>query len=99
MNLGHGELGFGAWPSAKSRPVAEYCTVLRVSTPIAFDAAAIAGLASWADVVHTAVIASADAARHFFNIIAPPFRWLVALVPVGSLYYFVAATPSTCTSS
>ena len=49
MNFGHGELGFGAWPSAKSKPVAEYCTVFSVSTPIAFDALAMTVRASCAE--------------------------------------------------
>src|SRR5262245_21524064 len=48
MNFGHGELGFGACPSAKSKPVAEYCTVLSESTPSAFDAPAMTAVASCA---------------------------------------------------
>src|SRR5580765_7575912 len=54
MNFGHGELGFGAWPSAKSKPVAEYCTVLSVSTPSAFDAPTMTAAASCAEGVAVA---------------------------------------------
>jgi hypothetical protein len=45
---GHGELGLYAWPSTKSKPVAEYSIVFRVSAPIAFDAVLITVLASCA---------------------------------------------------
>src|SRR5213080_1826978 len=67
MNFGHGELGFGACPSAKSKPVAEYWTVFSVSTPIALDAAAMALGASCADRFQVASAARASAERHFFN--------------------------------
>src|ERR1700687_103495 len=67
MNFGHGELGFGAWPSAKSAPVAEYCTVFRVSTPIAFAALLMTVLAPCAETVQTSIVASARPARHFLT--------------------------------
>jgi hypothetical protein len=73
MNFGHGELGFGAWPSAKSRPVAEYCTVFKLSTPIALDAAAMTAFASWADALKTTSAARTDPLSHFFNMVAPRF--------------------------
>src|SRR5262245_44011773 len=68
MNFGHGELGFGAWPRAKSRPVAEYWTVFSVSTPIALDALPMTVLASCAEAVQTSSAASASPVRHFLNI-------------------------------
>src|SRR6185436_8222323 len=49
MNFGHGDAAFGAWPSAKSWPVAEYSTVFSASTPIAFEALAMAEPASCAE--------------------------------------------------
>src|SRR4030088_3303602 len=67
MNFGHGEAGFGAWPRAKSRPVAEYCTVLSVSTPMALAALPMTAPASCADVVQTSIAASASADKHFLN--------------------------------
>src|SRR5213592_2366495 len=73
MNFGHGELGFSAWPRAKSRPVAEYCTVFRVLTPIAVEASPITFLASCADAIQTSITASASPARHVLNIVPPPF--------------------------
>src|SRR5262245_7235344 len=76
MNLGQGELGFGAWPSAKSRPVAEYCTVFKVSTPIALDALAMTVLASWADALQTTSAARTDPLSHFFSM------WHLAIVSV-----------------
>src|ERR1700704_2822124 len=71
MNFGHGELGFGAWPIAKSIPVAENCTVFSLSTPIAFEASPIAVFASCAEVVETIAEANARPARHFFNMLPP----------------------------
>ena len=68
MNFGHGELGFGAWPSAKSKPVAEYCTVFSVSTPIAFDASAMTVLASCAEAVQVSAAAAASTIKQFLNI-------------------------------
>src|SRR5205809_1717656 len=73
MNFGHGDEGFGACPSAKSYPVAEYSTVLSVSTPSAFDAFAMTPFASCADVVQPSAAASETAARTFLFIIHPPF--------------------------
>src|SRR5258708_37764917 len=67
MNLGQGELGFGAWPSAKSAPVAEYCTVFRVSTPMAFVALLMTVLASCAEAVHTSIVASARPVRDLLS--------------------------------
>src|ERR1700720_1099018 len=80
MNFGHGELGFGAWPSAKSAPVAEYCTVFRVSAPIAFAALLMTVLASCAEAVHTSIVASARPARHFLSmfVFLSVFRYGVA---------------------
>src|SRR3989442_12320173 len=68
MNFGHGELGFGAWPRAKSMPVAEYCTVFSASTPMALDAFPTTVLASCAEAVQTSNAASASPVRHFLNI-------------------------------
>src|SRR5580765_6432823 len=68
MNRGHGELPFGACPSAKSYPVAENCTDFSVSTPIALDALATTVFASCADAVHTATAASPRTVSHFFSI-------------------------------
>src|ERR1044071_5050768 len=67
MNFGQGELGFGACPSAKSKPVAENCTVFMASTPMAFDAPAITDLASCADAVQTIAAASAHPAQILLN--------------------------------
>jgi hypothetical protein len=67
MNFGHGELGFGAWPIAKSIPVAEYCTVFSLSTPIAFEASPIAVFASCAEVVETITETNATPARTFLQ--------------------------------
>src|SRR3954471_2679971 len=67
MNFGHGDEGFAAWPSAKSRPVAEYCTVLSASTPIARDASAMTDFASCAAGTPMTREASASAAKHFFS--------------------------------
>src|SRR5262245_2528145 len=67
MNFGHGRLGVAFWPSAKSWPVAEYCTVFNVSTPIAFDAAATTAFASCADPVHTSNAASPTEITQFFH--------------------------------
>src|SRR5881397_1382325 len=71
MNFGHAAPGLGAWPRAKSKPVAEYCTVLSVSTPMAFDALLMTALASCADAVQTSTAASPNTARDFFNICVP----------------------------
>src|SRR5262245_48319400 len=49
MNFGHGALALGFCPSAKSNPVAEYCTVFTVSAPRDFDTFPSAALASCAD--------------------------------------------------
>src|SRR5206468_2589205 len=71
MNFGHGELGLGAWPSAKSKPVAEYCTVLSVSTPSAFDAplmTAVASCAEGAAAASTSPTISPSPARLFLTI-------------------------------
>src|SRR5712691_6457302 len=68
MNFGHGELGFGAWPRAKSMPVAEYCTVFSASTPMALDAFPTTVLASCAEAVQTSNAASASPVRHFLSI-------------------------------
>ena len=73
MNFGHGELGLGACPSAKSNPVAEYCTVLSVSTPSAFDAFAMIVAASWAEALKVARAAIESAARISFFIQHQPF--------------------------
>src|SRR5215831_5730468 len=74
MNFGHGELGFGAWPSAKSIPVAENWTVFRVSTPMALEALAMTALASWADGIPTTRAASASPAKAFLSMVPPPFK-------------------------
>src|SRR4029079_19823009 len=71
MNFGHGELGFGAWPRAKSKPVAQYCTVLSVSTPSAFDAplmTAVASCAEGAAVASASPTISPSPARLFLTI-------------------------------
>src|SRR5438105_14081696 len=71
MNFGHGELGLGAWPSAKSKPVAEYCTVLSASTPSAFDALPMTVVASCAEGIATArviVTISQSPARLYLTI-------------------------------
>src|SRR6266496_5152040 len=71
MNFGHGELGLGAWPSAKSKPVAEYCTVLSVSTPSVFDALPMTVAASCAEGIAAARATTAinpSPARLFFTI-------------------------------
>src|SRR6266404_4334372 len=73
MNFGHGADGLGAWPSAKSCPVAEYWIVLSVSAPIVFDALAMTPFASCADVVQTRAAASESPARTFLFIVHPPF--------------------------
>src|SRR5262245_1054375 len=51
MNFGHGALALGFCPSAKSKPVAEYCTVFNVSAPKDFDTLPIAALTSCADAI------------------------------------------------
>src|SRR5919197_4485065 len=79
MNFGHGELGFGACPSAKSKPVAENCTLFSVSTPIAFDAFAMTVRASCAEAVQMKTMASASVARDFFTI-EPPRRLRVRAI-------------------
>src|ERR1041385_366331 len=71
MNFGHGALGFGAWPSAKSKPVAEYCTVFSASTPSALAALPTTAAASCADGVVDATAISAisvSTATRFFSI-------------------------------
>src|SRR4029077_567707 len=73
MNFGHGEAGFGAWPRAKSMPVAEYCTVFSVSTPMALDALPMTALASWAEAVQASTTANPNAVRYFLNTCSPPF--------------------------
>src|SRR6267154_6692958 len=74
MNFGHGEAGFGACPSAKSIPVAEYSTVLSASTPIAFDALAMIDCASCADAVRIRSAATDPIDRIFCFTFHPPFR-------------------------
>src|SRR5262245_11214960 len=74
MNFGHGELGFGACPSAKSWPVAEYWTVFNASTPSAFEALAMTVFASCADADQTMSAASETAARTCFFMVPPAFR-------------------------
>ena len=73
MNFGHGELGFGACPRAKSKPLAEYSTVFSVSTPRVFDAPAITDFASCADADQTQSAASDTTARTVFLMVHPPF--------------------------
>src|SRR5215510_102879 len=73
MNFGQGELGFGAWPRAKSIPVAEYCTVFNASTPIAFDALAMTVCASCAEPTHTIAATSVAPIRLFLSMMPPPF--------------------------
>src|SRR5437016_1743575 len=88
MNFGHGELGFGAWPSAKSAPVAEYCTVFRVSAPIAFAELVMTVLASCAEAVHTSIVASTRPVAHFLK--RPAAHFLNMFVFLSVLRYGVA---------
>src|SRR5438552_1355791 len=81
MNFGQGELGFGACPSAKSYPVAEYCTVLSASTPIAFDAPAITVCASCAETDHTSPAVSARPIALRLTMMSPPFCYFLLLLP------------------
>src|SRR6266446_3692730 len=71
MNFGHGELGFAAWPRVKSSPVAEYCTVLRVSTPMVLEALPMTAFASCAEGVHTSTTNSPKTAKDFLNMLPP----------------------------
>ena len=73
MNFGHGALGFGAWPSAKSRPLPEYSIVFRVSAPMAFDALSITALAFWAAAGTARSVATIRAVMAFLNILASSF--------------------------
>src|ERR1051325_6103125 len=84
MNLGHGELGCVAWPSAKSWRVAECWTVLSVSTPSACEAPAITLFASCADVVHT-VSAAREIAASITFFMVPPALSCRALYPFGAV--------------
>src|SRR5262245_11743236 len=73
MNFGHGESGVYDWPSAKSKPVAEYWTVFNWSTPMAADAAAITGFAFCAWPTRDTIpmnAAAATAVAVFFNMSA-----------------------------
>src|SRR5260221_10614372 len=85
MNFGHGELGFGAWPSAKSYPVAEYCTVFSASTPIAFDAVATtvaASSAAWTMTAAAVTAASTSPDCPVLTIVHLPFLWCALYVPL-----------------
>ena len=93
MNFGQGEAGLGAWPRAKSSPVAEYCTVFSVSTPMALDALPMTAPASCADVVHPSTAANANPARHFFNMV---HRLSTVVLPTSSCYCEVALTLFLC---
>src|SRR5258705_1709891 len=73
MNFGHGELGFGAWPRVKFRPGAEYCTVFKVSTPMALEALPMTAFASCAEGVQTSTTNSPKTARDFLNMFASLF--------------------------
>src|SRR5262245_21294222 len=73
LNFGQGEAGVGAWPSAKSYPVAEYCTVLSASTPIALDAAPTTEAASCADGTDASRRARTSATQQCFTILVPTF--------------------------
>src|SRR5262245_43714235 len=73
LNFGQGEAGVGAWPSAKSYPVAEYCTVLSASTPIALDAALTTEAASCADGTDASRRARTSATQQCFTILVPTF--------------------------
>ena len=70
INFGHGELGFGAWPMAKSMPEPEYSIDFRLSAPIALDTLAMTVFASCAIAAHDRSITSARTAIHLLIIFA-----------------------------
>src|SRR5262245_47064637 len=73
MNFGQGDVPLYACPSVKSAPLPEYSTVLSVSAPIAFDAAAMVVRASWAT-TDDASAATSIAARIILFLIVPLHR-------------------------
>ena len=67
INFGHGELGFGACPMAKSMPEPEYSIDFRLSVAMALEALAMTVFASCAIAAHDKSITIARTAMNYAN--------------------------------